>query len=143
MAARCTSTTKRPRSSRSGRVGTCPKPTSSKCGIPAPRKGEGAVGRVALTREPVQIVDISDAAAYESRVRNTLLQIGLRALLAVPLIAEDRLVGALIVMRKRSGTFAAEEVALLQTFATQSALAIQNARLFRELADKSHQLKLT
>ena len=47
-----------------------------------PRKGEGAVGRVAQTREPVQIADISDPAAYESRVRNTLLQIGLRALLA-------------------------------------------------------------
>jgi signal transduction histidine kinase len=107
-----------------------------------PRKGEGAVGRVAQTREPVQIVDISDASAYESRVRNTLLQIGLRALLAVPLIAEDRLVGALIVMRKRTGTFAAEEVALLQTFATQSALAIQNARLFREIEDKSRQLEV-
>jgi two-component system, NtrC family, sensor kinase len=107
-----------------------------------PRKGEGAVGRVAQTREPVQIADISDPAAYESRVRNTLLQIGLRALLAVPLIAEDRLVGALIVMRKRSGTFAAEEVALLQTFATQSALAIQNARLFREIEDKSRQLEV-
>jgi len=107
-----------------------------------PRKGEGAVGRVAQTRDPVQIVDISDASAYESRVRNTLLQIGLRALLAVPLIAEDRLVGALIVMRKHTGTFAAEEVALLQTFATQSALAIQNARLFREIEDKSRQLEV-
>jgi signal transduction histidine kinase len=90
----------------------------------------------------VQIADISDPAVYESRVRNMLLQIGLRALLAVPLIAEDQLVGALIVMRKRSGTFASEEVALLQTFATQSALAIQNARLFREIADKSRQLEV-
>jgi len=90
----------------------------------------------------VQITDISDPAAYESRVRNILLQIGLRALLAVPLIAEDHLVGALIVMRKRTGTFAAEEVALLQTFATQSALAIQNARLFREIEDKSRQLEI-
>jgi len=107
-----------------------------------PRKGEGAVGRVALTREPVQIADISDPTAYESRVRNTLLQIGLRALLAVPLIAEDQLVGALIVMRKRTGTFAAEEVALLQTFATQSALAIQNARLFREIEQKGRQLEV-
>jgi signal transduction histidine kinase len=106
-----------------------------------PRKGEGAVGRVAQTREPVQIADISDPAAYESRVRRTLLQIGLRALLAVPLIAEDELVGALIVMRKRTGTFAAEEVALLQTFATQSALVIQNARLFREIEEKSRQLE--
>jgi GAF domain-containing protein len=107
-----------------------------------PRKGEGAVGRVAQTREPVQIADISDPAAYESRVRQTLLHIGLRALLAVPLIAEDQLVGALIVMRKRTGAFAAEEVTLLQTFATQSALAIQNARLFREIEDKSRQLEV-
>jgi signal transduction histidine kinase len=107
-----------------------------------PRKGDGAVGRVAQTREPVQIVDISDATAYESRVRNILLQMGLRALLAVPLIAEDHLVGALIVMRKRTGSFADEEVALLQTFATQSALAIQNARLFREIEDKSRQLEV-
>jgi len=107
-----------------------------------PRKGEGAVGRVALAREPVQIADISNPAAYESRVRNTLLQVGLRALLAVPLISEDRLVGALIVMRKRIGTFAAEEVTLLQTFATQSALAIQNARLFREIEVKSRQLEV-
>jgi len=52
------------------------------------------------------------------------------------------LVGALIVMRKRMGTFAAEEVALLQTFATQSALAIQNARLFCEIEDKSRQLEV-
>jgi len=41
-----------------------------------PPEGEGAVGRVAQTREPVQIADISDPAAYESRVRNGLLQIG-------------------------------------------------------------------
>jgi two-component system, NtrC family, sensor kinase len=107
-----------------------------------PRKGEGAVGRVAQTGEPVQIADISDPAVYESRVRNTLPKIGLRALLAVPLIAEDRLVGALVVMRKRTGTFAAEEVTLLQTFATQSALAIQNARLFREIEEKSRQLEV-
>src|SRR5262249_15002677 len=113
----------------------------SAAGVTRPRKGEGAVGRVALTREPVQIADISDPTAYESRVRNTLLQIGLRALLAVPLIFEDQLVGALIVMRKRIGTFAAE-VVLLQTFATQSALAIQNARLFREIEDKSRQLEV-
>src|SRR5262249_15260549 len=62
-------------------------------------------------------------------------------ILAVPLVAEDRLVGALIVMRRRAGAFAPEEVELLQTFATQSALAIQNARLFREIEDKSRQLE--
>jgi signal transduction histidine kinase len=59
----------------------------------------------------------------------------------VTLVAEDRLVGALIVMRNRAGAFATEEIDLLQTLATQSALAIQNARLFLEIEDKSRQLE--
>lgn len=49
--------------------------------------------------------------------------------------------GALTVWRKQAGSFSMEVVQLLQTFATQSALAIQNARLFREIEDKSHQIE--
>jgi signal transduction histidine kinase len=49
--------------------------------------------------------------------------------------------GALTVWRKRQGSFTPELVNLLQTFATQSALAIQNARLFREIEDKSRQIE--
>src|SRR5205807_7612629 len=64
-----------------------------------------------------------------------------RAVLAVPLLRESAVVGALVVRRRTPGAFDADTVALLQTFATQSALAIQNARLFRELADKSRQLE--
>jgi signal transduction histidine kinase len=48
----------------------------------------------------------------------------------------------LTVWRKETGSFSAEVVNLLQTFATQSALAIQNARLFREIQEKGHQLEL-
>jgi signal transduction histidine kinase/DNA-binding response OmpR family regulator len=58
----------------------------------------------------------------------------------VPLFREDRPIGALAVVRKATGAFAKETVDLLQTFATQSTLAIQNARLFQEIDDKSHQL---
>jgi GAF domain-containing protein len=50
-------------------------------------------------------------------------------------------VGALTVWRKQAGSFSQEIVQLLQTFATQSALAIQNARLFREIKDKSRQIE--
>ena len=49
--------------------------------------------------------------------------------------------GALTVWRKQAGSFSAEVINLLQTFATQSALAIQNARLFREIEDKSRQIE--
>jgi len=106
------------------------------------RKGEGTTGRLAVTREPVQIPDITAVDAYQSRLRDVLLRLGLRAVLAVPLLAEDHIVGSLIVARARPGDFPSDMIDLLKTFATQSALAIQNARLFREIEDKSRQLEV-
>jgi signal transduction histidine kinase len=105
------------------------------------RRGDGAVGRVAVTREPVQIPDIALAGAYHGALLDLLLQSGVRALLAIPLLREDHVVGGLTVNKKTPGEFAPEVVELLKTFATQSALAIQNAQLFREIGDKSRQLE--
>jgi GAF domain-containing protein len=101
------------------------------------RKGEGLMGRAAETREPVQIPDITQPGAYQSSVRDTLIRFGYRALLSVPLLREDQIIGSLSFNRKAPGEFPPEVVDVLKTFATQSALAIQNARLFREIADKS------
>jgi signal transduction histidine kinase len=106
------------------------------------RRGDGAVGRVAVTREPVQIPDIAFEGAYHGALFDLLLQSGTRALLALPLLREEHLVGGLTVSRKTPGEFSSEVVELLKTFASQSALAIQNARLFREIADKSRQLEV-
>jgi GAF domain-containing protein len=105
------------------------------------RKGEGLMGRAAEMREPIQIPDITQPEAYESSVRDTLIRFGYRALLAVPLLREDQIIGSLSFNRKAPGEFSPEVVDVLKTFATQSALAIQNARLFREIADKSRQLE--
>jgi signal transduction histidine kinase len=105
-------------------------------------RGEGAMGRAAETREPVQIPDILEEGAYHSRVREALVRTGHRALLAIPLLREDAVIGGLVVNRKAAGSFAPEVVELLKTFATQSVLAIQNARLFREIADKSAELEV-
>jgi signal transduction histidine kinase/putative methionine-R-sulfoxide reductase with GAF domain len=105
-------------------------------------KGEGAIGQLAVTGEPVEIRDISDATAYQSRVRDMLIDLGYRSLLAVPLLREDHLLGGLLVNRRRAGSFAPQVINLLKAFATQSALAIQNARLFREIGDKSRQLEV-
>jgi GAF domain-containing protein len=106
------------------------------------RRGEGAVGQMAVTRQPIQIPDIAAEGAYESRIRGAMLEAGTRSVLAIPLLHEEQLVGGLVVTRRAPGAFTAEVVDLLRTFATQSALAIQNARLFRELADKSGQLEV-
>ena len=70
-----------------------------------------------------------------------MLRAGFRAFLVVPLVRENRLIGLLVVRRRTPGSFHEAVIELLQTFATQSALAIQNARLFREIADKSRQLE--
>ncbi len=105
------------------------------------RKGEGVQGRMAVTRQPVQIPDIAAADAYHGPFREVLLRAGTRAVLAIPLLREDHLVGSLTVNKKTPGEFSPETVDLLKTFATQSAIAIQNARLFREIEDKSRQLE--
>ncbi len=105
------------------------------------RLGEGAVGRAAVMREAVGIPDVLEAGAYTDRLREVMARAGFRALLAVPLLREDRILGGLVVRRKSPGEFPPESVDLLRTFATQSVLAIQNARLFREIEDKSRQLE--
>jgi signal transduction histidine kinase len=105
------------------------------------RKGEGIQGRMAVTRRPVQIADIAGEDAYRGPLRQVLLRTGTRALLAVPLLRDDELIGGLTVNKKSPGPFAPEVIELLQTFATQSALAIQNARLFREIEAKGRQLE--
>ena len=106
------------------------------------KKGEGAMGRMALTREPVQIPDILQDVTYQSRVREIVLRTGYRALLAVPLLRESGIIGGLVINRKTPGEFAPSVIELLRTFATQSALAIQNARLFQEIEEKSRQLEI-
>jgi len=106
------------------------------------RKGEGALGRMALTGEPVEIRDMADERSYQSRLREAILRYGFRSVLALPLLRENHILGALAVNRKTAGEFPPEVIDLLKTFATQSALAIQNARLFREIELKSRQLEI-
>jgi signal transduction histidine kinase/CheY-like chemotaxis protein len=105
--------------------------------------GEGATGQAVLRREPVQAPDIGDEKSYATtRLRTVLLRLGYRSVLAVPLLSEQRILGVLTVWRQAAGLFPDEVVKLLQTFASQSALAIQNARLFRELQAKSRELEV-
>jgi signal transduction histidine kinase len=107
------------------------------------RLGEGAVGRAAVNRAPVQVPDILDEREYgATRIRPILARLGYRSLLAVPLLREERTVGGLVVWRREPGELSPEVVNLLETFATQSVLAIENARLFREIEEKGRQLEI-
>jgi signal transduction histidine kinase len=72
----------------------------------------------------------------------TLRRAGFRALLAVPLIREQRVIGSLVIRRKTPGEFSQAVVDLLQAFASQSVLAIENARLFQEVEEKGRELEI-
>jgi signal transduction histidine kinase/DNA-binding response OmpR family regulator/putative methionine-R-sulfoxide reductase with GAF domain len=105
------------------------------------RLGEGALGQAAIARKPIQIPDIAGLDTYPGRLRTLLEQQGFRAVLAIPILREEHIIGGLGVLRQAPGEFPPQVIELLRTFAAQSALAIQNARLFRELEDKGQQLE--
>ncbi len=99
-----------------------------------------AIRQATQNRQPQEIADIQDEPP--SPVREIVRRAGYHARLIVPLVGADKLVGALVIRRKQPGKFPKDTIQLLQTFAAQSVLAIQNAHLFREIEDKSRQLEL-
>jgi GAF domain-containing protein len=105
-----------------------------------PAGASDALRQAIQDRQPLEIADIRDEPP--SLVREIAMRAGFRARLVVPMVGTNRVVGALVIRRKQPGKFPTSTVELLQTFAAQSVLAIQNARLFREIEDKSRQLQL-
>src|SRR5712691_11454792 len=100
----------------------------------------GAVAEAGKQGEPVQIPDIE--AEPPITANEIMLRAGYRARLLIPLMRFNEVMGALVVRRKAPGEFPKSTIDLLRTFAAQSVLAIQNARLFSEIDEKSRQLEL-
>ena len=104
------------------------------------RVGDNTViGQAALHKLPQQIPDLKNTSNYPL---SSVIEEGFRALLALPLLRKDRLIGGLIVRRKRPGKFPDSDVAMLQTFAAQSVVAIHNAQLFSEIEEKGKELEI-
>jgi GAF domain-containing protein/anti-sigma regulatory factor (Ser/Thr protein kinase) len=99
-----------------------------------------ALGDAIAKRAPLQIGDLRTRPP--NPLRDSALAAGFRSVLLVPLVGADRIMGVTILQRRAVGEFPEATVRLMQTLASQSVLAIQNARLFREIADKSEQLAL-
>ena len=98
-----------------------------------------AVGLLTETHEPSQQADLRDLPS--TPVNDIILRAGYRARLVLPLMRSGDVIGALVVRRKAPGEFPANTIELLKTFAAQSALTIQNARLFREIEEKGRELE--
>src|SRR5215208_2168442 len=102
--------------------------------------GESYIGGATQRRSALQIADLANEP--QSAMRDLVLGAGYRGLLVVPLLRADRIVGALVVRRREPGLFPQSTIDLLQTFAAQSVLAIQNARLFSEIEQKSREIEV-
>ena len=107
---------------------------------------EFPVGRAIVDRTPVHVFT-EDAVARE--FPGMVARSGVRSVLAVPLLREGQPIGALSITRTHEGAFTDQQIALLQTFADQAVIAIENVRLFkeleasnREIAEKSRQLEV-
>ena len=99
--------------------------------------GDGPVGMCATNRAPVQVADVETS---EFGRRKIWLHDQIRAVVAVPLLRDERVTGALVIRRKLVGEFSPATLKLLQTLGSQSVMAIENARLFKESQIKSEQL---
>jgi signal transduction histidine kinase/DNA-binding response OmpR family regulator len=102
---------------------------------------ESFVGRAATSGLPVQVADLSDIE-LDPHLR-LLYDGGWRSLVVIPLVRPDRIVGALVVRRLTPGAFSDETCDLLTAFASQSAIALTNARLYQQLELQSRELATT
>jgi two-component system, NtrC family, sensor kinase len=93
--------------------------------------------RAALERRTVHVPDIQDDPEYAYAVRD---ERPIRTTLAVPMLKGDDLVGTITIYRLELKPFTDKQIALVETFADQAAIAIENVRLFDEIQDKSRQL---
>jgi signal transduction histidine kinase/CheY-like chemotaxis protein len=100
---------------------------------------ESLVGRAAREKRPLAVEDLG-TIELDPHLR-ILFEAGWRSLAAVPMLREDQIVGCLIVRRKQVGGFSQDTLRMLETLATQSALALLNAQLYRELKEQSLELQ--
>jgi GAF domain-containing protein len=98
------------------------------------------IAPVFAQREPIPVADLREEAA--SDLNEIILRAGYRARMVAPLLGGEDIIGMLVVRRRTPGEFTKNTVDLIKTFAAQSALAIQNARLFHEIEEKSRQLEV-
>jgi two-component system, NtrC family, sensor kinase len=97
-------------------------------------------GRSILTGRPIQVGDAQAATAEFPESSENARRVGFRTILSVPLMREGVAIGAIILRRTEARLFTEQQVALLQTFADQAVIAIENVRLFTELQEKNHAL---
>src|SRR5262249_13726254 len=102
---------------------------------------ESAPGRAVLEKRPVHLEDASRELDWQApEVVAGILRSGVRTVVAVPLLRQSTAIGAILVRRLEVRPFSGKQIQLLETFADQAVIAIENVRLFTELQEKNSAL---
>jgi signal transduction histidine kinase len=109
---------------------------------PVPVDNQSATGQAILARQVVHYPDIAGGENVPPYLRENARKFGIKSGIFAPMLWEGRGVGAIYVGREVTGDFSEKAIRLLKTFADQAVIAIQNARLFREIQEKSAQLEV-
>ncbi|HTL76418.1 MAG TPA: GAF domain-containing protein [Casimicrobiaceae bacterium] len=106
------------------------------------RMDESGSGTAILTRSVVHYPDVEHGVDVPERTRSACRAVGYRGVVFAPMLWEGKAIGVIFVGREYTGAFSDKDITLLKTFADQAVIAIQNARLFHEIDDKSRQLEV-
>ena len=105
---------------------------------------ESAIGKAAATGEVVQIDDVANAPTHGMKLRIATIQIAkARTLVAVPMLKEKEVVGIIAIYRQEVRSFTEKQIALVESFAAQAVIAIENTRLLHELRQSLQQQTAT
>jgi len=101
---------------------------------------DAPLGRLAITKQVVQVADVSTLPSHDHPFVAPGVKAGYRTVLAIPLLKDDELIGAFTLIRGEVRPFTDKQIALVQNFAAQAVIAIENTRLLKELRQRTDDL---